>query len=131
MKKICYILSDVCIGEIVCRTMMYLLKKFRKSQVKSLEKFRKIALQSYRISKIRSGSCIIVERRESISCDKKKLLQVAPNCAALTSCWGLPFILLKDGGGYLKAKKGCFEVWLASYEMVEVEQKGSRPNTDY
>ena len=82
--------------------MMFLLKKFRKSQVKSSRKFRKISLQSQRKSKTRSGGCIIVERRESISCEKKKFLQVEPNCAALTSCWVLPFILLKDGGGYLK-----------------------------
>ena len=55
---------------------------------------------------MRSGSCIIVERRESFfqhSVVKRKILQVAPNCAALNSCWCAPFLLFKGGGGYLKA----------------------------
>ena len=43
-----------------------------------------ILLQSQRISKMKSGSCIVVERRESISCEKN-ILQVAPNCAALNT----------------------------------------------
>ena len=82
---------------------------------------------------MRSGSCNFVERRESISCEKKKFLQVAPNCAALTSCWVFAFYFIERWWWLLErlTKKGCFEVWLASYEMVEVEQKGSQPNTDY
>ena len=80
-KKICYI-SD---GEIFSLTMMYLLKKSRKSQTKSSKKYRKISLQSKRISKRRSGRCCIDERRESIQRRKEKFIQVAPNCAALKS----------------------------------------------
>ena len=53
-------------GEIFCLTMMFLLKKFRKSQTKSSKKSRKISLQSKRISKRRSDRCCIDERRESI-----------------------------------------------------------------
>ena len=65
-------------------TMMYSLKKFRKSQTRFSRKTRKISLQSKRISK-RSGRCCIDERRESIQRRKERILQVAQNCAALKS----------------------------------------------
>ena len=66
-----------------CLTMMYLLKKFKRSQTKSSRKSRKNSLQSKRISKRRSGRCCIDERRESIQQRKEKFLQVAPTCSAL------------------------------------------------
>ena len=66
--KFCYI-SD---GVIFCLTMMYFLKKFRKSQTKSSRKSRKISLQSKRISKRRSGRCCIDERKKAFSGEKKK-----------------------------------------------------------
>ena len=66
LKKICYILINCCSGEIVCLTMMYLVMKFRKSQTKFSRNSRKISLQFQRISKMESGICIIVERREII-----------------------------------------------------------------
>ena len=52
-------------GESFCRTIMYLLKKFRKLQTIFSRKSRKISLQSKRISKRRSGCCIN-ERRDII-----------------------------------------------------------------
>ena len=66
-------------------TMMYSLKKFRKSQTRFSRKTRKISLQSKRISKRRSGRCCIDERRESMQRRKERILQVAQNCAALKS----------------------------------------------
>ena len=53
-------------------------------------------------------------------------------CAALNSGWCV-FYYIERWWWLLErlTKKSCFDVWLASYEMVEVEQKGSRPNTDY
>ena len=66
LKKFCYIKIDCCSGEIVFRTMMYLLMKFRKSQTKLSRNSRKISLQFQRISNMESGICMIVERREII-----------------------------------------------------------------
>ena len=66
LKKICYIGIDCCSGVIVCLTIMYLVMKFRKSQTKFSRNSRKISLQFQRISKMESGICIIVERREII-----------------------------------------------------------------
>ena len=77
LKNFCYT-SD---GEIFCLTMMYFLKKFRKVQIIFSRKSRKISLKSKRISKRRSGSLCIDERREIIQ-RKRAFLQVAPNCAA-------------------------------------------------
>ena len=82
VKKICYTCIDCCSGEIVFLTMMYLLMKFRKSPTKFSRKSRKISLQFQRISKMESGICIIVERREIIQEKTQLILQVAPNCAA-------------------------------------------------
>ena len=81
VKKICYIKVDCCSGEIVFRTMMYLLMKFRKSQTKLSRNSRKISLQFQRISNMESGICMIVERREIIQEKRQKILQVATNCA--------------------------------------------------
>ena len=72
VKKICYIKVDCCIGEIVFRTMMYLLMKFRKSQTKLSRNSRKISLQFQRISNMESGICMIVERREIIQEKRQK-----------------------------------------------------------
>ena len=58
-------------GEIFCLTIMYLLKTFRKSQTRFSKNSRKISLQAKRISKRRSGSCCIDERRESIQRRKR------------------------------------------------------------
>ena len=66
LKKFCYIKVDCCSGEIVFRTMMYLLMEFRKSQTKLSRNSRKISLQFQRISNMESGICMIVERREII-----------------------------------------------------------------
>ena len=93
LKKICYNLIDCCSGEIVCLTMMYLLMKFRKSQTKFSRNSRKISLQFQRISKMGSGICIIVERREIIQEKKAKVLQVAPNCAAFNGWLFLMVVL--------------------------------------
>ena len=65
VKKICYIEVVCCSGEIVFRTMIYLLMKLRKSQTKLSRNSRKISLQFQRISNMESGICVIVERRES------------------------------------------------------------------
>ena len=73
VKKICYNLIDCCSGEIVCLTMMYLLMEFRKSQTKFSRNSRKISLHFQRISKMESGICIIVERREIIHEKKAKI----------------------------------------------------------
>ena len=73
-----YYTSD---GEICCLTMVYFLKKFRKVQMTFSRKSRTISLQSKRISKRRSGSLCIDERREIIQ-QKREFLQAAPNCAA-------------------------------------------------
>ena len=57
--------------------------KFRKSQTKLSRNSRKISLQFQRISNMESGICMIVERREIIQEKRqRKILQVAPNCAA-------------------------------------------------
>ena len=80
LKEFCYFGSV----ENFCLTMMYSLKKFRKSQTRFSRKSRKISLQSKRISKRRNDRCCIAERRESIQ-RKEGILQVAPNCAALKS----------------------------------------------
>ena len=72
LKKICYIKVDCCSGEIVFRTMMYLLMKFRKSQTKLSRNSRKISLQFQRISNMESGICMIVERREIIQEKRQK-----------------------------------------------------------
>ena len=72
VKKICYIKVDGCSGEIVFRTMMYLLMKFRKSQTKLSRNSRKISLQFQRISNMGSGICMIVERREIIQEKRQK-----------------------------------------------------------
>ena len=63
---------------------------------------------------------------------KARRQQKASFCAALNSGW-CDFYFIERWWWLLErpTKKGCFEVWLASYEIVEVEQKGSRPNTDY
>ena len=58
-------------GETFCLTMMYLMKKFRESQSKFSRNSRKISLQSKRISRKKSDSCCIVERRESVQRKKK------------------------------------------------------------
>ena len=71
LKKICYIKVG-CSGEIVFRTMMYLLMKFRKSQTKLSRNSRKISLQFQRISNMESGICMIVERREIIQEKRQK-----------------------------------------------------------
>ena len=63
-----------------CLTMMYLLKKFRKSQTKSSRKSRKISLQSKRISKRRSGRCCFDERRESIQQRKENFTSRTKLC---------------------------------------------------
>ena len=72
VKKICYIKVDFCSGEIVFRTMMYLLMKFRKSQTKLSRNSRKISLQFQRILNMESGSCMIGERREIIQEKRQK-----------------------------------------------------------
>ena len=72
VKKICYIKVDCCSGEIVFRTMMYLLMKFRKSQTKLSRNSRKISLLFQRISNMESGICMIVERREIIQEKRQK-----------------------------------------------------------
>ena len=88
-----YYTSD---GEIFGLTMMYFLKKFRKVQVTFSKKSRKISLQSKRISKRRSGSLCIDERREIIL-RKREFLQVAPNYAAFWSCIITLVVLYLDG----------------------------------
>ena len=93
VKKIGYICVDCCSGEIVFLTMMYLLMKFRKSQTKFSRKSRKISLQFQRISKMESGICIIVERREIIQEKRQEILQVAPNCAAFNG-WLLLVVMV-------------------------------------
>ena len=62
LEKFCYISDE----EFFCLTMMYLLKKVRKSQNKISRKPRKNSLQSKKNSKRRSGRSCIDERRESI-----------------------------------------------------------------
>ena len=56
--------------------MMYLLMKFRKSQTKFSRNSRKISLQFQRISKMESGICMIVERREIIQEKRQKFYQI-------------------------------------------------------
>ena len=100
VKKICYIEVDCCSGEIVFRTMMYLLMKFRKSQTKLSRNSRKISLQVQRISNMESGICMIVERREIIQEKRQEILQVAPNCAAFNGwllLWMVLFTTTKSG----------------------------------
>ena len=72
VKEICYSKVACCSGEIVFRTMMYLLMKFRKSQTKFSRNSRKISLQFQRISNMESGICMIVERREIIREKRQK-----------------------------------------------------------
>ena len=67
-----YFKVDCCSGEIVFRTMMYLLMKFRKSQTKLSRNSRMISLQFQRISNMESGICMIVERREIIQEKRQK-----------------------------------------------------------
>ena len=100
VKKICYIKVDCCSGEIVFRTMMYLLMKFRKSQTKLSRNSRKISLQFQRISNMESGICMIVERREIIQEKRQKILHVAPNCAAFNGwlfLWLVLYATTKSG----------------------------------
>ena len=81
LKKVLFFFGN---GEKFCLPMMYLLRKFRTLQTRLSRKSTKISLQSKRISK-RSGRCCIDERGESIQRRKERILQVAPNCAALKS----------------------------------------------
>ena len=100
VKKICYIKVDCCSGEIVFRTMMYLLMKFRKSQTKLSRNSRKISLQFQRISNMESGICMIVKRREIIQEKRQNILQVAPNCAAFNGwlvLWLVLYATTKSG----------------------------------
>ena len=73
--------------------MMYLLMKFRKSQIKFSRNSRKISLQFQRISKMESGICMIVEGREIIQEKRQEILRVAPNCAAFNG-WLFPLVIL-------------------------------------
>ena len=82
------------------RTMKYLLMKFRKSQTKLSKNSRKISLQFQKISKMQSGICMIVERREIIQEKRQEILQVAPNCAAFNGwllLWMVLFTTTKSG----------------------------------
>ena len=67
--------------------------KFRKSQTKISRNSRKISLQFQRISKMESGICMIVERREIIQEKRQEILQVAPRCAAFNG-WLLLLVVL-------------------------------------
>ena len=64
---------------------MYLVMKFRKSQTKFSRNSRKSSLQFQRRSRMESGICIIVERREIIQKRKARNFQIAPKCAAFNS----------------------------------------------
>ena len=88
-RKLCYISDE----EIFCLTVMYLLKKFRKSQTRFSRKSRKNSLQSKRNSKRRSGRGCIDEKRESIQRKKKEFLKVASKCAALKSLFFLVVVV--------------------------------------
>ena len=80
LEKICYVSDE----EIFWLTMMYLLKKFRKSQTKSSRKSKK--LHCNRKEFRREGVVgVVLMREERHSAEKRNLLQVAPNCAALKS----------------------------------------------
>ena len=76
------------------------------------ENLKKISLQSKRISKKRSGSFCIDERREIIQ-GKREFVQVAPNCAALKICIFYLVVLYLYGTG-LSIKTRLLRSMLAS-----------------
>ena len=72
-------------GRIFCLTMMYLLKKFRKSQTGFSRKSRKISLQSKKIQREERVCVVLMRQEKAFSEGKEEFLQVAPSCAALKS----------------------------------------------
>ena len=66
--------------------------KFRKSQTKLSRNSRKISLQFQRISKMESGICIIVERREITQ--ERKARNFTSRTKLCCFLW-----LVTDGGG--------------------------------
>ena len=66
---------------------MLLLKKFRKSQIKSSKKSRKISLHRKEFQREGVVGVVLMREEKAFSGEKKEFLQVAHKCAALRVFW--------------------------------------------